>query len=356
MDDANNTETRTSEESIDGHGRETSRRTFLSASAVGLTGAGIAAASTGAAADSDSDDGEDDEYDEDGEMKPFATVEFSNQLADRTTVVVDQVVMSTSGFVAIHDARLFEGEPLESVIGVSEYLDAGAHYAVEIDLFDVPGADFGDESQVLGEGQPLVAMPHRNVNRDTTYEFVSSDGELDGPFTDDGFPVVDLGFAGVDAGKVIRFALVDFENQRTDGKEITLDEVVLSEGGFVAIHDTRLLEGKPFESVVGVSEYLEAGEHYDVEVKLFDDVPGAEFDDDELSADQPLFPMPHRDTNGNETYDFVSSGGSEDGPFTDNGQAVVDFGFVTLKDEKEDKEKKDKKNEKKDSEDGDGGT
>ncbi|WP_449404960.1 DUF7282 domain-containing protein [Halopelagius longus] len=140
------------------------------------------------------------------------------------------------------------------------------------------------------------------------------------------------------------FALLDFENQYSEGEEIDIDEVTLSEGGFVAIHDARLLEGKVTESVIGVSEYLEAGEHEEVEVKLFD-VEGADFDDDRLHSDQPLIPMPHYDTNGNETYDFVSSGGEEDGPFTENGQPVVDLGFVlVVDDEDEHKDEDDKDN------------
>jgi hypothetical protein len=305
---------------------------------MGLTTAGIAAASTGVAAEGDDhegdgDNGDDyagDEYGGDT-AEPFATIEFGNQEADSATVVVDRVVLSEGGFVGIHDRRLFEGESLESDIGASEYLDPGVHYSVEIDLFDVPGADFTDEEMDLSEGDPLVAMPHLDTNGNEEYDFVESGGEEDGPYVDDGQAVVDLGLVGTDSDSD-SFALVDFENQFSEGVEIVVDEVTLSEGGFVAIHDASLLDGQVVESVVGVSEYLEAGEHYEVEVTLFE-VSGADFEDDRLHSDQPLVPMPHLDTNGNEEYDFVESGGEDDGPYTENGQAVVDLGFVAVVDD-----------------------
>ena len=103
----------------------------------------------------------------------------------------------------------------------------------------------------------------------------------------------------------------------------------LSEDVFVAIHDARLLQGEVLESVIGVSEYLEAGEHYQLEIDLFD-VDGADFEDDELTEEQLLIPMPHRSTDSDRAYDFVESGGNVDGPFVENGQAVVDLGYVLV--------------------------
>ncbi|MFC6826656.1 DUF7282 domain-containing protein [Halopelagius fulvigenes] len=362
MDDTNNRDERASEESSDGIGPKTSRRTFLSASAVGLTTAGIAASSASVAAGGDDSNGDDSNGDDNGhdeEDEPFATVEFSNQMADENTVVVNSTVLSEGGFVAIHDARLFEGKVAESVVGVSEYLEAGAHYSVDVDLFTgVPGREFSDEESSLSEGDPLVAMPHLDTNDNDTYDFVSSGGSEDGPYVDNGHPVVDLGLAGMEDDED-SFALLDFENQCTEGEEVELDDVTLSEGGFVAIHDARLLEGQVTESVIGVSEYLEAGEHDEIEVELFD-VEGADFDDDRLYSDQPLIPMPHYDTNDNETYDFVSSGGEEDGPFTENGQAVVDLGFALVVEDKDeyeddDEDEEKEKHEKKENGNGDNG-
>ena len=54
-----------------------------------------------------------------------------------------------------------------------------------------------------------------------------------------------------------------------------------------------------------------------------------------LKDDQTLIAMPHKETSGNETYNFVSSGGKQDGPYTENGEAVVDDGKVTVVEEME---------------------
>lgn len=128
-------------------------------------------------------------------------------------------------------------------------------------------------------------------------------------------------------------ASVTFENQSTDGSSVTVASATLPEGGFVAIHDARLLEGDALGSVVGVSELLDAGEHEDVEVTLFGDVPGAEFEQSALEETQPLIPMPHLNTNDNESYDFISSEGADDGPYTNAGAAVVGLGFAVIEGE-----------------------
>jgi PGF-CTERM protein len=40
--------------------------------------------------------------------------------------------------------------------------------------------------------------------------------------------------------------------------------------------------------------------------------------------------MPHRDTNGNESYEFVESDGSADGPYSDGEGAITDSAVVTV--------------------------
>ncbi|GAA0507038.1 hypothetical protein SAMN04488066_101257 [Halorubrum aquaticum] len=125
-------------------------------------------------------------------------------------------------------------------------------------------------------------------------------------------------------------ATVAFSDQTTDGTSVTVDSVNTSDGGFVVIHDDSLLDGEVTGSVIGVSEYLEPGENENVTVTLFDGVPGATFDRTELTENETLIAMPHRDTNGNETYDFVASDGSEDGPYAADGSAITDSANVTV--------------------------
>ena len=94
---------------------------------------------------------------------------------------------------------------------------------------------------------------------------------------------------------------------------VTVDTAYLPQGGFVTIHDSTLNDGATLDSVRGTSEYLEADtNHTDVEVTL----------DDPYTEDGTAIAMPHKD-NGNETYDFVTSNGTEDGPYTAGDEDVV---------------------------------
>ncbi|MFC4357742.1 twin-arginine translocation signal domain-containing protein [Halobium salinum] len=288
-----------------------SRRTFLGVAAA--TGAGLALGGTAVAQESDSG---------------TAAATFDDQTTEGSTVTVTSATLPEGGYVAIHDASLLEGNVLGSVIGVSEYYEAGTHEDVEVSLYEgVEGAEF--EQSMLEEDQPLIAMPHRETNGNETYEFVASEGESDGPYTADGEAVVDKAAITVESMESKPTASVTFDDQTTGGKTVSVASTSLSEGGFVAIHDASLLEGNVLGSVIGVSEYLGAGEHEDVTVTLFD-VPGGDFESSMLEEDQTLIAMPHLDTNDNDTYDFLTSEGQADGPYTMDGQAVVDKGMVTV--------------------------
>jgi len=115
-------------------------------------------------------------------------------------------------------------------------------------------------------------------------------------------------------------ASVTFDDQSTSGEEVEVASATLSDGGFVTIHDATLQDGDALGSVRGTSDYLEAGSSSGITVTL----------DDPISETQTLIAMPHQDTNDNEAYDFVSSEGAEDGPYTANGSAVVDSAEVTV--------------------------
>lgn len=134
-------------------------------------------------------------------------------------------------------------------------------------------------------------------------------------------------------------ATVTFDDQRTDGTSVTVASAALPDGGFVTIHNSILVDSKGdivrerrrfLESVVGVSAALDAGDHRDIAVDLFTGVPGREFEQEALREDQTLIAMPHFDTDGDGQYDFVCSEGEKDGPYTRDGEAVVDDANVTV--------------------------
>ncbi|MFC4986665.1 DUF4397 domain-containing protein [Saliphagus infecundisoli] len=132
-------------------------------------------------------------------------------------------------------------------------------------------------------------------------------------------------------GEMEATAMVTFEDQTTDGTWVTVAEAMLPEGGFVTIHDSSLLDGEVLGSVIGVSEAMEAGEMSDVEVPLFGDIPGTDFDREMLEEDETLIAMPHMDSNDSGAYEFVESEGEVDGPYVnDAGDPVVADAMVTV--------------------------
>jgi len=234
-----------------------------------------------------------------------ATVSMSDQPTNGDSVVVDRVVLSEGGFVTIHDATVTDGQVFESIRGTSTFLEAGVHENVRVQL-----------SEPLSENTTLVPMAHMDTNDDMAYTFEESGGDADGPYTNaEGTAVIDTA-----AATVTDTARATFENQSAGGNVVTVDSVYVPDGGFVTIHDASLDEGAVFDSVRGTSMYLEPGLHHDVDVLL----------DDPVTEDTTLVAMAHMDSNDNETYDFLTSEGAADGPYTAGGGAVVDSAMVTV--------------------------
>jgi len=116
-------------------------------------------------------------------------------------------------------------------------------------------------------------------------------------------------------------ASVAFENQSSNGTAVVIDSVTVPEGGFVVVHDTGLIEGDVVESMRGSSEFLESGTHRNVTVDL----------DASLNESQRLVGVLYRDSNENETFDYVTSNRTADGPYTrDDGVAINDRANVTV--------------------------
>lgn len=149
---------------------------------------------------------------------------------------------------------------------------------------------------------------------------------------------------------------VTFDDQTTDGETVVVQMVNLSRGGFVAVHQLGNVTGVAAENktnvsaaqdeaqevtspaqpvpgdIIGVSEYLPPGNHENVTVRLFTDIPGKNFTQEALQDDQVLISMLYRDFNGNETFDVITSNGTEDGPFLVNGTGVLDTATVRVTD------------------------
>ncbi|WP_396613301.1 PGF-CTERM sorting domain-containing protein [Haloferax sp. S1W] len=237
-----------------------------------------------------------------GNATVSASVSYSPKASNGMTVTVDRVELSEGGFVVIHDPALSGGAVFDSVIGASEYLSAGVHEDVTVTL-DEP----------MRSSQVLTPMAHKDTDGDEMYTFDESEGEADGPYVANGGAVVDTGDTTVNA-------VVTAADQSGDGTTVMVDSVTLHDGGFVTIHDATVTDGEVFESIRGTSTYLGPGTHENVEITL----------DTTLEASGTLVPMAHRDTNGNEAYDFLTSDGADDGPYVASGGAVVDTADYTV--------------------------
>ncbi|SFR61978.1 PGF-CTERM protein [Halogeometricum rufum] len=131
---------------------------------------------------------------------------------------------------------------------------------------------------------------------------------------------VPAGVAATSATQQSSDASVSFAAQTSGGSTVVVENVTLSEGGFVTIHDASVAEGNVLGSVVGSSAYLDAGTHENVTVHL----------DEPLRESGAFVAMPHFDTDGDRVYDFVADNGETDGPYTANGSAVVSQANVTV--------------------------
>ncbi|RZH69459.1 DUF7282 domain-containing protein [Natrinema altunense] len=153
-----------------------------------------------------------------------------------------------------------------------------------------------------------------------------------------------IAFAAIDASTAQdnetenETATVTFENQTSNGSAVVVNNTTLPEGGFVAIHEaapvdenatdnmtadenetvTNMSEEYAPGAVLGNSSYLGSGDHENVTVEL----------NESLEESQVLIAMPHQDTNDNQTYEFPEA----DGPYTSDGEPVIDDALITLED------------------------
>ncbi len=114
---------------------------------------------------------------------PEASIEFTDQYGDGTSVTVDAVSLSDGGFVVITDER-------NGIVGVSPYLESGDHENVTVEQHGE------DDLRMLGH---LTATAHQDGTDDETFVYAETDGEADRPYIDDGYPVSDTASVTVEA-------------------------------------------------------------------------------------------------------------------------------------------------------------
>lgn len=164
-----------------------------------------------------------------------------------------------------------------------------------------------------------------NVNGDITVTDGSPETN-DATVTDADTPASNGLFHSIDAVLLPSIASIDFPDQESaDGETVSVTSVYLPEGGFVVVHDsTDYADAGNFAeeaaSIAGESDYLAPGFHNAVEITL----------DDPVADGTVLTAVTYQDTNDNETFDYVTSVGTADGPYERNGEPVADHGTVTV--------------------------
>lgn len=109
----------------------------------------------------------------------------------------------------------------------------------------------------------------------------------------------------------------------TDPDSLTVDGSFIPEGGgFIVLHDsTELADQGAIQSIVGVSEYIGPNSIANsVDIAL----------DEDVNNTTTIGAMPHEDTNDNQTYDFETSAGTEDTPYTLEGAPVLDYADINI--------------------------
>ncbi len=129
--------------------------------------------------------------------------------------------------------------------------------------------------------------------------------------------------AGVQVTFLNQSAGVTFTDTEPNKTTVTIERVVVPEGGFLVVHEAQNVTGEyategqvEVGGVVGNSTYLEPGAHSNVVVEL----------NESIDSTQTLVAMPHRDTNDNRQYEFPEA----DAPYTMDGSPVIDNALVIV--------------------------
>jgi uncharacterized surface protein with fasciclin (FAS1) repeats len=208
--------------------------------------------------------------------------------------------------------------------------DEPATSSVRADLLKYHAIPASVASGDISDGQTVSTLLG-----DQELTFSVSDGDV----TVDGAQVVypdvplsndDENLHGIDGLLTPSTASVDFTDRSKDpapaaGDTITVDgtffpaDVDANGGGYIVLHDSTELENQgALVSIVGKSEYVNPGVQNEVAVVL----------DEAISDTTSLGAMAHRDSDGDMTYDFETSAGTEDGPYTLSGAPVIDYGVI----------------------------
>ena len=244
-----------------------------------------------------------------------ASITLTNQTRTGRSVFVDRATLPAGGFVVLSEA----GEN-GSIVGVSLPLSAGTHEG-KVTLRGAPGSDLNRTR--LGTNTTLVATLHRDTNGNGRFDGLLTPN-ADGPYTDNGTVIDDRATVTVADDERPTNASVTVANQTTDGTAVNVSRVTLPDGGYVAVHEGSYNGSNATETLVGATDYLDAGSYANVTVPLAGENDSVPVDSGRISV------VVYEDTDGDRAFQYVSSGGVEDRPASTNGSTVADTASLTV--------------------------
>ena len=253
---------------------------------------------------------------QDGEpvqMKPGETYEATLTAETDSGTISDTVefdaIDGTTSVTPMENGKVAIPQAENAEIQLQTQLAAGSEWSLSVEAVD---ANFSVEEglEPTGTGSVLAGKIAGSMpNATSTVTFDTSDLEIGTEFriqvalSEDppDSPVTVLNTTGVVVAPPS--ASISLSSQSGAGDTVTVDSVELSDGGFLSVHT-----GSPTGVTVGSSSYLESGSHSDVSVELRE----------ALSEDTEVYVVVHRDSNGNQEYNFPVA----DDPYKKSGSVV----------------------------------
>lgn len=260
-----------------------------------------------------------------------SSVIFNNQTISGSNVVVQSVTLPSSGFVVLDSSGAsVPGVLEEDAVAVSKQLPAGTHQNVTIPVNHSPPGGVANRSSLNNTGNYEMIV-YRDSNNNSRFEYLTSGTSIDKPFivgsgsqerlVADTAQITIQGSRGDPNATPVPSAAIHFTDQKPNTSTVTVKSVTLPQGGFVAIHNESFLRpwGDPTQTLLGHSQYLDAGTHQNVLVELANG---------STEQEQTLVAVPSRDTNANQAYDYVQTDGFRDVPYTFDEGVITDQGVV----------------------------
>ncbi|TYL39092.1 hypothetical protein CV102_07300 [Natronococcus pandeyae] len=249
------------------------------------------------------------------EVEGEARLSFPEQETDGETVVVDSVELSEGGFVAVYDEGFFAGEPTESLVGVSGYLEPGEYEGVEIDL-----------EEPLEEDRQLIAVAHLDTNENEAFDYVDTGGEEDVPYVGPGgIPVMDQAIVGLEEEPEPEATLL-VDDQEADGETLFVEEASATVDYAITVeYDGERVESEQFEAEETVEE-LELELEPPIEEDTTVEVAVIDADEEELAGETIEYEL--EDPDPDATLEVADQEGDGETLLVGSASAAVDFAVV----------------------------